>query len=390
VKPSDWGGGNSISKPAFWFFLIGVAALLLFLEAATTSRFSDKVRLAIGVAHLLPTVLGMILLTGCVAGIGSAFFSLFSPNKEESSWLFFVHLGIGIGVVQIVLTLVGYAHLLYIWPLRILFLVLIGVSYRHVLDSFKNVGRMISELSLSLRHSEKIEWLFFGVLCLQIFFWLVYSLSPPTGASALGYHLAQPKAFLDFHLIYSRPDYYESTYPFGFEIWILFHFLFTDEIGTRFSLFLIGVGVLVLVTVLAHRFQFSRSPFLVPALLANLIEMNETVFRMENDLFGLFFLCLGLLSIHLWKDTGRGEWWIPGWAAFGIAISVKYPFLFPVFLCLLLTGYWYVKGGKETLSYGKFLSGIGLFLFLGGFWYFKNGYFLGNPLYPFQLFGWIR
>jgi hypothetical protein len=390
VKPPDRGGVNSPFNPEIWLFLIGVTALFLFLEAATASRFLDKVRLALGAFHLLPSVVGVILVTGCLAGIGSAFFSLFPPTGEKSSWMFFVHLGLGIGIVQIVLTVTGYAGFLYVWPIRILFLVLLGMGIRHVLDSFRTLRQMVLDGFTLLKNSDKIEWFFFGVLVLQILFWLVASLSPPTGASALGYHLAQPKTFLESHHIYSRPDYYESAYPFGFEIWILFHFLFTDEIGARFSLFLIGIGALTLAAVLARVYRFSRSTFLVPALLANLTAMNETVSRMENDVFGLFFLFLGLIAIQRGLESGVGKWWIPATAALGTAISVKYLYLFPVFFCLVLAGYGLLRSEYQKIPSGIVATAIGLFLGLGGFWYLKNWYLWGNPLHPFQLSGWVR
>lgn len=390
MKPSGPEKDRLKEGPGSLVFGIGILLLLLFLEAATSSRFADKIRLGLGFLHLLPTMGTVLLLTGCTAGLGSTFLSRFSFQDESPSWTFFIHLATGIGLIQILLTVIGYSGLLYPLPLQVGFALLFLLCIRHVGASFLRMGRLGSDLIRNLREADVFGWLFFGALGIQVLLWLVPSLSPPTGASALGYHLSQPKTFLETHSLFSRPDYYESTYPFGFEIWGLFHFLFTDEIGFRFANFLMVLGVLVLSSVLVDRFRICRIPFLVPALMANLVAMDQTVLRMENDIAGLFFLEIALLSLLLWAETGRADWWLPGSVGLGAVVSVKYLLLYPAFLCLLLAGYWRIQNRALAVPRGIRIAGIVLFLSLGGFWYLKNWVLFGNPLYPFRFLWWIR
>lgn len=300
---------------------------------------------------------------------------------------------LGLGVLSLLVTLLGFAGLLF--PVVSTgVVVLLGVATLTISVWKRSTLIRIfrgKNVAVGLSPSRSV-WLAVAGLLLLASVNLVGALAPPNFADALIADLAAAKSYVGWHQILFSPSAFQ--YPQG--MGMIYALMLSLGAETVPGLINWGLGLMLAAAVYSicrNRFEVSNvaACWVTLAFYAMPLMIFESTVQKPDLLYAL----TGVLSVYaflIWRSSGRG-WSLLVISALmaGFSAAAKYQGLVIIACTGLLFALDMLIAGRRRLL--PFLGSLGLFFAVAALvaspWYLRNWIATGNPVWPMlnQVFG---
>ncbi len=300
-----------------------------------------------------------------------------------------VSVGIGLGLVVLIFTLLGFAG----WFYRgVVYAVVAGLTLLLLRPIYAIIGELRDAWRAPRRatHPEPDGFLVAGISLLGALIAMssVPALAPETGYDALTYHLAASKIFAEHHRIVEIPQMTPSYWPANGVVLYTFAQLIAGPKLVKLLNFGFGLLLVAMTYVLGTRYfdagVGTRAALILVSLPLVLWEFGTAY----TDLPFSFFCLLGIwLFLDACRPSTRSDHYGMTLAglAFGVALGFK-----PVALVIMapLAGallIWAVRrGGRSPRQAAvSLLTLFGVSALFSIHWYVRSYVYTGNPIFPF-------
>lgn len=344
--------------------------------------------LSILINLLLFAAVSMILLS-----LGSRILRFFSFSSDWAPTFLF-SLGLGYGIFGYLLYLVGLLHLFYFWLIWILLAIVAIFSYREIIFWLKMVKTFWARFNFSELKRNKFAIILALILLIYLFFILVGTISPMIEFDSRWYHFAEPKYYLEHHLVAIKAIWTGNKFPpsvlaaSGFprlaEMFFAIFLSFKAEIAAKLVNLLFGLLGIGAIFIFAKRKAGRLAGFVAASAIffSGIFVIDTTYGYIDLITFGL--ASLSFLAFFLYLENEERKYLLISGVLTGLTVSTKHNglFLVPIFSLLALAWNLLVKKGwlkslKESLL---FLFVSLLFCFS---WYVDTRIHTGLFFYPF-------
>lgn len=308
--------------------------------------------------------------------------------------IFLFSFGLGYGIFGYLLYLIGLAHLFYFWLIWILLILAAVFSYREIIFWLKHLKVFWARLSFSKLAKNKLGVILVLILSVYLFFVLIGTVSPMVEFDSRWYHFAEPKYYLEHHLVVIKAIWTGTEFPpsvlaaSGFprlaEMFFAIFLSFKAEIAAKLTNLLFGLIGVLAIFLFTKRKAGRLAGFVAASaiLFSAVFVMDATYGYIDLITFGL--AALSFLAFFLYLETEAKKYLLIAGVLTGLAVSTKHNglFLVPIFSFLalvwnLLAKKGWLKSFKATLLYA--LASL-LFCFS---WYIDTRIHTGHFFYPF-------
>lgn len=329
-------------------------------------------------------ILGEVLLSLIIFLVLSAFglrllkWAGLAKVANLSSFLF--GWAIGLGFTAILTLFLGLARLLYPTIAWIVFLALLGVSYKEVVELLKSFFNWIR----TVRAREFSSFLMVMVAVLAGLFNLVSALSPPVFYDTLTAHLAHSNWSIMNHAIQFRPYNVYTNYPLNVEAVYTFSMLLLDgdQIAKLINL-LFGITSALVVFSIGRRFVNRRAAAIGSIVFYLVPSVGILSGMATHDLGLLLFEITSIFALFMWFNEKESKWLFLSAVLCGFAMGTKYTGLYFFVACLLLVLLRLALDKRGLALILKSVIFFGIFaLLVSSPWFIKSLIYTGNPVYP--------
>lgn len=287
---------------------------------------------------------------------------------------------IGLGCTAILTLFLGLARLLYPLTAWVVFLILLGVSHKEVVELVKGFFKWIR----TVRVKEFSSFLMVMVAVLVGLFNLVSALSPPIFYDTLTAHLAHSNWSIMNHAIQFRPYNVYTNYPLNVETVYTFSMLLLDgdQIAKLLN-FLFGITSALVVFSIGSRFLNRRAAVISSSVFYLVPSVGILSGMATHDLGLLLFEITSIFALSMWFKEGESKWLFLSAILCGFAMGTKYTGLYFFVVCLLFVflRLAFDRKGLDLMVKSIIFFGI-IALLISSPWFIKSFVYTGNPVYP--------
>ncbi|MGA1790107.1 MAG: ArnT family glycosyltransferase [bacterium] len=317
-----------------------------------------------------------------------AFPGLFTPFES-----FLIATGTGLAFISYLTFLLGVAGLLYQWIFIVLLAVFLCFSVIRMRslwrdsspDRFRDSIQKIRSLISQYRFIERFAC---AAILVSILFTLIFSYAPPTSEDELMYHLAFPKSYVEAHRITnSMPEEIMSYYPQTTEMLYTVAMLVRSDRTAKLINYLLGLLLLLSVLYLGSTYFDMKTALLSACIFYTSPFCTQLSGVALVDLALGFYGLLCIMAILAWikSDFSPGLLVLAGFMS-GMCISVKYPGISFVILCVVVLLWYQIKRKTHPLLVLKEWIMLGIpicLIFLP--WIVRNLFMTGNLFTPINM-----
>lgn len=299
------------------------------------------------------TILGITVITGLVAGLGSKVLSKFCFKCESGLGQFLISIGLGIGIVINFGFFLAYFKIL---KLPVVIFLVVGLFYlsRKEIGSFFN---KIARAKIRVKGDLQVV-LFFSVFILVISHLVTKLRGFPLEFDSLSLYANTAK---NLALTGRLPQAW--SFPFGIELFMGFNWLLFGA-GTALTInSLLGLLSVLAIYLIARKFvgyNFALFPsifFYTTFAVAQLTYFDDKV-----DLGILFFGVLSVYAFLQWQDQRNKRYLLLSGVFAGMAFVVKYTAIF--LMAGLLVGFVYESFQRKSGLRQTLIEGLSFLFFL--------------------------
>lgn len=314
--------------------------------------------------------------------LGKKVFVLFkfdakSVDKIET---FLFSLGLGLGCLIYIVTIMGVLGLFYSWLFKLFFiltvvLIIIKVFRKEMLrNSFNSLKSAVETMDIF----EKICLIVLVILLLYV---SAKALKPEIYSDALRYHLYVPKKYIQHHRIFHLRFIPFSNFPFNMEMLYTMGLMLNGQIVAKLINFGMSLALLIAIYSFCRKYFSPKAGIIACLIFYTTPTVNFNAITANSDIGVTFFSFLCIYSILKWLEYKNSNLLIMS-AMFGsLALGSKYSALYVIVAVLFLIA----RG--SGLNIKKLFKNECLFLLIifmiTSIWWIKAYIFTGNPVYPF-------
>ena len=300
-----------------------------------------------------------------------------------------VSVGIGLGVLVSILTLLGFAGWLY---RDVLYVLLIGITVLLLRPIFAIIGELwdASRASRRSTHPEPDGFHAVGISLLGALIAMssISAMAPEVGFDALTYHLAASKIFAQQHRIVEIPQMTPSYWPANGVMLYTFAQLISSPKSAKLLNFGFGLLLVAMTYVIGTRYFNGgvgvRAALIFASLPLVLWEFGTAYIDLPMSFFCLLGIWLFLDASRLSSSNDRYVMALSG-LAFGTALGFKpvaLVIMAPLAIALLTCA---VRRGSPPLRQGvmALLTLFSVSALFSIHWYVRSYLYTGNPIFPF-------
>lgn len=315
------------------------------------------------------------------------FWSLSQPCPQEA--LVF-KTGLGLVILSLAVTLLTFLGLIY--PVSAWFLLVL--PFLPQIQKLKTLAKDSSGIIKAVKWGQVFSgppwfnWAPLSALAILIFFGLTLAQLPPTGADALVYHLAVPKAYLEHHGLVYLPNNIYAFFPMQTEMLYLLGLALSGGVLAQW----IGLGqvfLLLLALAIYYRKNYGgRYAAWAPVLLFSVPTFILISASAYVDMQAAAFAFLAFYSWDLWRTRGERGWFRLMVIFTGAALATKLTMMILVPLAVLgiIFHAYDHKNMKQALQDVLYLV-LGVLIIISP-WWGRNWFYAGNPFAPYFM-GWF-
>lgn len=331
-------------------------------------------------SQTLFNLLVWLALTWLAAALGLMALSALHLQEEDNLAELALAAGIGLGLVSILFSLIGFARFFTPAAAWIFVILLSLLTFRRWRELFYKLRTV---LHWPHPHSklERLIFIFAGLLLITSF---IIALTPPVAWDALTYHLVGPKLYIEAGTFVHPLDIPQLGFPLLGQMHFTLGMLLAGE-GTA-ALFHYGYGLLALALVIAlAREQVGRAAAWLAALALLSVPLFTTLLSWPYvDVTLLFYTTAVFTTFYRWQQDKQTGWLVVLGLMLGFSGGLKYT---AIAMSLAVTaGIVFASRRDGLLTILKRLVLVGaVALLLVLPWLLENYLTTGNPVYPFFL-----
>jgi hypothetical protein len=322
----------------------------------------------------------LILIT--TGGLGYAFLDrVHHPHEEDSLLSFILSSSLGLGILALMLSLLGFIQILNPISIQAIVLAFLVLLTRHN-QAYLQQARRITVNGISTFRSSnffmKILVIFGFILgCLT----LLNTLTPPWDYDGLMYHLLGPMQFLEAGGFYPDLNNWYVNGPFSIEMLFTLGMSIGDDVIPKLLHFTFWLLFSLSSYLWARRWFSTPIGIITLALMLGVPALPIWASFAYIDIAWSLYELLAIACVLAWSRDRASQWLILAGSFTGMAMGSKYLGLFGAGILGLLVLYIFIsEKPRSTLPFLLNLS-IPVFLFALP-WYLKNILWFQNPIYP--------
>jgi 4-amino-4-deoxy-L-arabinose transferase-like glycosyltransferase len=314
-------------------------------------------------------------------GLGRAIFARARWNADSPMEQAVFAFGIGMGAISLLLVLLGFLG--WLDATIVLIGLIAGIMLTH--REWRALFDALYQSWLTRAPFTRVERGMLIVTALLILPVMLISLTPPSDADALAYHVVAPLMFLTKRAIFPVLTNVGVNYPLGVDLLYAIAFAAGSDTAAGLIHFTFGLAATAGIYVFAAK-NFSRQI----GLLAMVIFWTSPVVGAVAgspiiDMGWAFYELLALLAFFRWRAAHQNFDLILIGASIGFALSNKYLAGIGagfVGILVLIESIRAFRARPRAWIAHALLYGLTAFV-IASPWYLKNWIWFGNPAYPF-------
>ncbi len=301
----------------------------------------------------------------------------------------FLGIGLGACVFSIIIFILASCQLITPYWVWSLLFVPFFLNKQKLFECFKAIRLHGLLINIKSTFKKNASNLFCGLVFFIFFlFALILTLAPPTGADALVYHLAVPKAYLQAGGIVSLPNNIYSFFPLQFEMLYLLALVIEGETLAQlvgFGISIVSIGGIALF----YKRYFSGKLIWAPCLIFfSTPTFWEVSYLAYVDCQVAGFILMAVYAWTRWREEEKNGWFILMSFFSGIAIATKLTSLAIASIAFLGIVLLQGRSLKRTFVFSSLFT-LTILIVLAPWWTRNSILTGGNPFAPYllQFFG---
>ncbi len=331
------------------------------------------------VTQTLLNILVWLILTWLSASLGLMVLARLGLSEEDALSQLVLAAGLGLGLLSILVSFLGFAGLFRPWAAWLLVVALAALTWRRR----RQPGRLLRHVGWPRPQTnlQRIILIYAGISLLLV--WIM-ALAPVTAWDALTYHLVGPKLYIEAGRFVHPLDIPQLGFPLLGQMQFTLGMLLVGD-GVA-ALFHVGYGLLALALVvqLARRLFSESVAWYATAVLLSVPLFLELMAWPYVDVTLLFYTTAVFYTFIRWRQTRQNGWLVALGMMIGFSGGLKYTAVaIPAAVTVGLL--WDVRRDGVTAVLRRLLlvGAVALILILP--WLLENTLTTGNPIYPFFL-----
>lgn len=368
------------SKSSLKSLIAGIATFLWLGILAGGYFWAHKpfeMGVATAVAQTILNIVAWLALTWLATCLGLHLLARLRLAETEAAPKLVMAGGMGLGLLAIVVSLLGFVGLFKVWAAWLLVVGLAGVT----LAQWRRPFSLLRQIQWP-RPQRNFQWLILAFGAVTLFFTFIMSLTPVIAWDALTYHLVGPK----FYIEAGRFVHPVNIPQLGFPLLGQMHFtlgmlLVGDGVA---PLFHFGYGLLTLaLTILLAREAFGWEAAWLAALVLLSVPTFFTLMSWPYvDVTLMFYTTAVAYAFYRWWQKKETGWIVVLGMMVGFSGGLKYTAVAtPIAIALILAWVSRRDGWLIILQRLLLTGSVALLLVLP--WLLENYITTGNPVYPF-------
>ncbi|MBK6713101.1 MAG: glycosyltransferase family 39 protein [Chloroflexi bacterium] len=324
-------------------------------------------------------ILTWLILTWLCTSLGFILLSWLNIQDDDTMGHLLLAAGLGLGLLAVLVSLLGFAGLFRPWAAWVLVL---GLSLL-TLPRWRQLGQAVRQIHWPQAQTgfQRLIVIYAAASLLLAF---VMALTPVTAWDSLTYHLVGPKLYIQA----GRFVHPLNIPQLGFPLLGQMHFtlgmlLVGDGVAALFH-FGYGLLVLALAVVLARKMFGDETAWLAALVLLSVPTFFTLISWPYVDVTLMFYTTAVFYTFFRWQQTRQTGWLVVMGMMIGFSGGLKYTAVAtPIAITISLIWISRKDGVKAILGRLLLVGGIALVLVTP--WLLENYVTTGNPVYPFFL-----